>query len=222
MKSNTLFTKLVAMLLCLLMVVGCLPVAAFAANDWEGEIDVVEPAPEPGSSLELAIQLTALENVLEVAAGKTMYYFGYNLGGMEMSVSGPDFEVIVGEETYTPDENGLLQIAVSGSPRMPYYFAITNKSEENGEYYVNFNYPEGTQNNPKDLEEGENTVTLEAGNMGYFFDFVSYTFFCLFQLDSNVGAVLSKFPATQGRAKDTPAGGNATVPVGAGKSPVQG
>ena len=74
MKSNTLFTKLVAMLVCLLMVVGCLPVAAFAANDWEGEIDTADPIP---GSEEAPILLNSLENTLNVSAGDTMYYYGH-------------------------------------------------------------------------------------------------------------------------------------------------
>ena len=172
MKSNTLFTKLVALLVCMLMVVTCLPVAAFAANDWEGEIDTADPIP---GSEEAPIRLGALENTLVVADGETMYYYG-NFNGMIMSVSGPDYVITVGDETFTPNEDGLLTMdVVTPSPRAPFTFAITNNGAVENEYYVNFNYPEGTQNNPKDLMEGENTVTLEAGNMGYFFDFVAYS-----------------------------------------------
>lgn len=42
MKRNSLFTKIAALMLCVMMVIGCLPVSAFAANITEGEMDVME------------------------------------------------------------------------------------------------------------------------------------------------------------------------------------
>ena len=50
MKRESLITKLVAFMLCVMMVVGCLPVGVFAeeattSQDWEGDIDVVENTP---------------------------------------------------------------------------------------------------------------------------------------------------------------------------------
>ena len=52
MKRNSLFTKLFAMLLCVVMAVSCLSLSAFAANDWEGDIDVVAPTgPEVDANL---------------------------------------------------------------------------------------------------------------------------------------------------------------------------
>ena len=43
MKHNSLFTKLVALMLSIMAVFGCLSFSAFAANDWEGDIDIVAP-----------------------------------------------------------------------------------------------------------------------------------------------------------------------------------
>lgn len=201
MKSNTLFTKLVAMLVCLLMVVGCLPVAAFATNDWEGEIDTADPIP---GSEEAPIRLTSLENTVTVAAGETMYYYG-NFNGMVMTVSGSDFVVLVGEDTFTPDENGLLTMeVVTASPRAPFTFAIVNNGAEDNEYYVNFAYPEGSMDNPKDLIEGENTVSLEAGNMGYYYDFVAHANgYVTFQISSEEGWTWCINNTTAGTYGDT-------------------
>ena len=39
MKRNSLFTKIAALMLCVMMVIGCLPMSAFA--EWEGGIDAV-------------------------------------------------------------------------------------------------------------------------------------------------------------------------------------
>ena len=44
MKRNSLFTKLFAMMLCVVMAVSCLPLSAFA-QEWEGDIDVVPQEP---------------------------------------------------------------------------------------------------------------------------------------------------------------------------------
>ena len=46
MQRNSLFTKLFAMVLCVAMAICCLPFGAFAADDWEGEIDEIEKGPE--------------------------------------------------------------------------------------------------------------------------------------------------------------------------------
>ena len=59
MKRNSVFTKLFAVVLCLAMAVCCLPLSAFAANDWEGDIDVVEPA-GPATDANLKFMRTSL------------------------------------------------------------------------------------------------------------------------------------------------------------------
>lgn len=68
MKRNSLFTKIAALMLCVMMVIGCLPVSAFAANYVEGEMDVMETK----------ATLLIGDNELKVYTGMATTIYTYN------------------------------------------------------------------------------------------------------------------------------------------------
>ena len=155
------------------MVVGCLPVGVFAAEtDWEGDIDVVEPA---GSSAENPIDLTTdllyeddFSATVTVPAGETYYYIAYRVGGMIMSINGGE-----GVECTT---DGMMY---------PYDWSITNDGEAAAEYVITVSYPEGSMENPKAIDYYDaQTVSIEAGDMdGYYF---VYTADCIGKMKISV------------------------------------
>lgn len=163
MKSKSLFTKLVAFMLCVIMAISCLPVSAFAAeNDWEGDIDVVETEPEPGSEAS-PIDLTNdllyegdLVATVTVPAGKTYYYIAYRVGGMIMQINGGEGVVCT--------TDGMMY---------PYAWTITNDSAEDATYVITVAYPEGTMDNPADAVLGDNYASVEANSQGYYFNYVA-------------------------------------------------
>ena len=177
MKRESLITKLVAFMLCVMMVVGCLPVSAFAAeNDWEGDIDIVETEPPLGSEsnpIDLTSEWvwneanTEATVTVTVPAGNTIYYLSYNVGGMTMTIGDGD------------------PVVCSGNPRTPYVWSIANDGEAEADYVITIAYPVGSMENPAEAYLGENTATIEAGSQGYYF---TYTAWCDSKLVMTIAA----------------------------------
>ena len=177
MKRESLITKLVAFMLCVMMVVGCLPVSVFAAeNDWEGDIDVVETEPPLGSEsnpIDLTSEWvwneanTEATVTVTVPAGNTIYYLSYNVAGMTMTIGDDD------------------PVVCSGNPRTPYVWSIANDGEAEADYVITIAYPVGSMENPAEAFLGENTATIEAGSQGYYF---TYTAWCDCKLDMTITA----------------------------------
>ena len=240
MTRENMFTKIVAWLICAVMIIGMIPnvslPAAAAENDWEGDIDVVETteppvgtetnpavayigdntapadatdyfwaytadytgvlvitegenateqnvtagevvsinslnfnlAYKPGSCAECAIALTELENtVTNVGA----LYYSARHNGATMTITGTDYVVYYGEETLTPDENGVITMdVVVPSFFEPFVFQL----EGDGEFQINFAYPEGSYENPAVAFLGYNGCTIEAGdNDGYYYNYTA-------------------------------------------------
>ncbi len=179
MKREALITKIVAWLLCAMMVIGYLPAAAIAtsadwvADEWETPIDPPdETEPEPGSA-EAPIALTALENTVTVPAGSTVYYSSRH-NGMIMTVTGTTgYEILVGEEA-TADTEGTVTMNVVCDTFNPLVFAVVNNTEADVEYTINFTYPEGSMENPYEASLYENAVSVKANDAdGYYLTYVA-------------------------------------------------
>ena len=126
---------------------------------------VIKPEPPvPGSSAELAIDLTAdllyeedFAATVTVPAGKTYYYMAYRVGGMEMSIN-----------------DGEAVACVTDGMMMPYVWSITNDGSEDAEYVIKVSYPVGTQMNPEQLYLGSQYTSLAAGNdQGYYYTYTA-------------------------------------------------
>ena len=152
MKRNSVFTKLLAMLLCVMMVIGCLPLSAFA-DQWEGDIDVVED-PEGSETNPMTPAWTWNDDKTEatasvtIPAGSTFYFEDW---------------AVTADTTLTA--NGTEVTVSYGSPmlRTPSTWTLTNESEESVEYALVLSVKEGTFMNPAELILGYNDTVL-AGN----------------------------------------------------------
>ena len=162
MKRESLITKLVAFMLCVMMVVGCLPVSAYAANDWEGDIDVVETEPPVGSQQNPATvewvwneAYTEATATVTVPANSTMYFQDRSISADNvLTANGDTVEV-----TY-------------GIPRMtPSTWNIANTTEADVEYTLVLSYAVGSMQNPQAIDYFDaQTVSIEAGDQdGYYF-----------------------------------------------------
>ena len=154
MKRESLITKLVAFMLCVMMVVGCLPVSAFAAeNDWEGELDV-QPGYEESNPLQVVFEWndegTRATASVSVPEGLTMYFSSYDVSaGLEFTANG----VAVANVSY-----GSMMM------RQPSTWSLTS-----GEYELVLAVPVGAYANPAALVLGYNDVSLEENSQGYYY-----------------------------------------------------
>jgi len=128
-----------------------------------GEDTTVAPGPELGSEENpIEVMFTMNDEYTEgtatvtVPAGATYYFQSYGIGGMNLTIN---------DGTPTP---------LSGNPRMPVVFSITNEGEAEAEYALAVSYPVGSMSNPAQLVIGENTAAIEAGNtQGYYFTYTA-------------------------------------------------
>lgn len=114
------------------------------------------------------ITIYALQTVTDpIAAGQTVYYELFRLGGLVMTIDHADVQVTIGDETYTADETGKVELIVPmlGSAMEPVPMALTNGGTSGCTYTINLTYPLGHSMNPEVLETlGQLTTDLEAGN----------------------------------------------------------
>lgn len=108
----------------------------------------------------------------DIPAGTTLYYGGYNLNNMILSLTGEDVTVLYGNMSYTPAEGNIrFQFADEESQTV---FGIRNEGEENASYEVELLYPVGHNNNPDTLILGNNTVTQsKPGKDDYCYTFTA-------------------------------------------------
>lgn len=107
-----------------------------------------------------------------VPAGATLYYEGYNLAELLLTLEGTAFTVSHNGTVYTPD-NGSVTVPVVTEGRNPARFAITNTGSEMAAYTGSFAYPVGHGQNPAALVLGTNTVTRTAGASDFYYTFTA-------------------------------------------------
>lgn len=108
----------------------------------------------------------------KVPAGETLYYEGYNLGGMIFNLKASNVTITHNGVDYKP-ENGVITFHAEASGRMPAVFAITNNGTSETTYSVTFTYPVGHMENPDKLTLGTNTLNQMAGGMDYYYTFTA-------------------------------------------------
>ena len=142
------------------------------------EPEVTEPAPtepevtEPALGTEenpIAVEFvmnddyTAGDATVTVPANTTYYFYAFGIGGMELTING-------GEPTL-----------LSGNPRMPVVFSVTNSTDAEAEFLLHISHPVGSWMNPAALlvnELGEpavlNVVELAADDFdGYMYNWTA-------------------------------------------------
>ncbi len=107
-----------------------------------------------------------------VPAGTTLYYEGYNMADLLLTLEGTAFTVSHNGTVYTPDD-GKVTFPVVTEGRNPARFAITNTGSEMAAYTGSFAYPVGHAQNPAALVLGTNTVTRTAGASDFYYTFTA-------------------------------------------------
>lgn len=143
-------------------------------NNPASELETVNSFTAVPGSEQNPIWLQEMENTVTIPAGSTVYYQGYFSGTtMEIS-SDAAFSASYNGSTLTPTEGKVSTPVSSPNPRMPVVFSVTNSSDAEASFQINFVYPEGTYMNPADLVIGDNEASLEEGNdQGYYFSYTA-------------------------------------------------
>lgn len=159
------FTKMVAWLLCVLMIAACLPVAALADTDFEGPIDVNEQ------------ELYTGENEIAVPSIEPygLAQFTGNGGTYSISISAPEgytAGMTIGGEDYYSDENNSVELIHDGVNPIVISEICLLDAEGNvvaGNVTINVVMLVeglGTEAYPYWLEPGE--ITIPAGTTVYY------------------------------------------------------
>ena len=170
MKRNSLFTKIAALMLCVMMVIGCLPMSAFAANITEGEMDVWEGDPV---ALKVNGDLDAEgntlydgDNTLTLYTGKAITTYtwtakeeGYlsitmpNYAGWEYTLTNTTTNEKASSSTET-DATATAKVDVNIGDAITLVVTTVNLGSNvsvERTIYAEFNYPMGSQNNPNNF-----------------------------------------------------------------------
>ena len=107
-----------------------------------------------------------------VPAGETLYYEGYNIGGLILSMNGENVTISHNGKSYTPDGTEI-SFSVVAESRNPARLAIANTGSEAASYEVVFTYPVGHAENPAALALGVNSLTQAAGALDYYYTFTA-------------------------------------------------
>ena len=107
-----------------------------------------------------------------VPAGETLYYEGYNIGGLILSMNGENVTISHNGKSYTPDGTEI-SFSVVAESRNPARLAIANTGTEAASYEVVFTYPVGHAENPAALALGVNSLTQAAGALDYYYTFTA-------------------------------------------------
>lgn len=127
----------------------------------------------PEGSVDNPIWFDELLSEIEVSAGTEVYYQG-RFGGSTFVLKGENVYVVYNGDTYELVNGAIsIELPVGGVTSPANVFKIVNNGEEDATYTVEFQYPEGTYENPKDLEIGKTDIELEEGNDSYYLEFVA-------------------------------------------------
>ena len=106
----------------------------------------------------------------QLAPGQKAYYNIYNAGGADLVIEDADAIVIIDEVTYEAVDGVVTAPIPMTMGRMPAQVIIGNAGEETESYTAKVVFPVGTQQNPEELELGEFTAELAAGDTdGYLY-----------------------------------------------------
>lgn len=104
---------------------------------------------------------------VKVAAGKTVYYHSYGIGGAELSIGSANVNVIYKEKTYEP-KGAVVSVPLeeTANNREPVSFAVKNTGTAETTYTLKVAFEEGSANNPSQI------VIVEGNNIVVNHDFV--------------------------------------------------
>ena len=168
-----------------------------------------EKAPEAGSEkspyVETILQLPDAFASVSIPAEGTVYQLIWGVQTGLLSIEDPDAYVVYGGETYEPDEYGVVQVPFAPveteeepgpeeqeeegeagsegeteSQLQPHLFQLGSKSKEARSFYLSFQAPLGSAENPKMLEAVDGVISMEAAleagdEDGYYFSYLAET-----------------------------------------------
>ena len=141
------------------------PVNAVLNLSWDGFYE--HPQGSRGNPYLLTYAQCPTDSV-EIPAGEAVWYKLTGFGsGYKLIVRGTGAYVIIAGTRYDVPANGLMMPAVSS-------LQIGNSGTAPAVFQLSAVIEEGYPDNPKDLVEGENTVTIDESD-NYYYDFVAET-----------------------------------------------
>ncbi|MGN1157977.1 MAG: hypothetical protein ACI4TK_17525 [Agathobacter sp.] len=110
----------------------------------------------------------------KVPAGTTYFVTGHSGATMIITAEGT-YKVVMGDKEYSP-VNGVVTIEIPKSESMwgpsATNFSIVNSGEA-FDAVVKFEYPEGNENNPKEIEDGKYDAIFEEGDSEYYYEWTA-------------------------------------------------
>ncbi len=125
------------------------------------------------------------QNMLQIPAGKTVYYTG-RLGGRIFSMVVTDDIVVTYNGIVMAAEEGIVSFEIEnlGFFAPPTIIAITNNGDDTAALNAAFTWPVGHSENPAELTNGSHTAYPKADGMGYHFAFTA-------EYDGKVNLIMS-------------------------------
>lgn len=116
---------------------------------------------------------------VEIPAGKTIYYNSAIISGAEMTIADKTANIIYQGDTYKADNAGIVSVifAETTGIKEPIKFAIVNTSSSDKTYTLLFKkeYPEGTINNPVEIEASNEVIehNFAEGDESYYYQWIA-------------------------------------------------
>ena len=101
---------------------------------------------------------------VEMEAGQTVYCDVYKVSGMKLTVTDANVNILYNEQTYQPQNSEISFMVSSPDSYTPVKLAITNTGSAKKTVKVTFSFLPGDLGNPYDMDLGDFTVNVEAGN----------------------------------------------------------
>lgn len=111
-----------------------------------------------------------------IAAGEGVYYALYRRNGMILTITDTQLKLTIGEEVYTPGEDGLqLVVPDAASIYEPVVLYLENTGDQANSFVLELSYPLGHVMNPEILEQlGQLQTKVAAGNVdGYYYSWTA-------------------------------------------------
>ena len=110
----------------------------------------------------------------KIPAGTTYFVTGHSGATMVITAEGT-YKVVMGDKEYTP-VNNVVTIEIPKSESMwgpsATNFSIVNSGEE-FEAVVKFEYPEGNENNPKEIKDGKYDAVFKEGDSDFYYNWTA-------------------------------------------------
>lgn len=111
----------------------------------------------------------------DIGAGETQYYGIYRVGGLDVTVTSGDINIVCDGEKHTPKDGTLKFRVITAMPSEAIVFEITNTSASNKVFELNFENPVGTYANPVEFSVGKEfkASLTENDETGYYFKLIA-------------------------------------------------